>query len=225
MPGSGALAAAIPGAVDALAPAAARPRHLELGEVLAYAVGYAREEPSRGRAGLVGVIGAASALFRDHWTSSRDQWMPGGVVPEAGTLLRLERYAATLERIVAEATGPDREARIEAAREIWRSGFVAAAIDEFVRTPHRHSAGGDHAGVLRAADLAGYSAHYEALLTLEFRGVTVAKPGAWTQGPSMLQALGILDGFDDLDSFERRGRPPHPGGDQACARRSRRALR
>ncbi len=141
VPGSGALAAAIPGAVDAWLLLLRDHGTWELGEVLAYAIGYAREGHPAGER-LVGVIGAASALFRDHWTSSRDQWLPDGVVPEAGTLLRLERYAATLERIVAEATGTDREARIEAAREIWRSGFVAAAIDEFVRTPHRHLGGG-----------------------------------------------------------------------------------
>jgi gamma-glutamyltranspeptidase/glutathione hydrolase len=198
VPGSGALAAAIPGAVDAWLLLLRDHGTWELGDVLAYAIGYARNGHPAGQR-LVGVIGAAGNLFKDHWPTSREQWMPEGRVPEAGSLLRLEHYAATLDRIVEEATGPDRESRIEAAREVWRTGFVAEAIDEFVRVPHRHSTGGDHAGVLRASDLAGYSAHYEAPLTAPFRGVTVVKPGAWTQGPSMLQALGILDGFDDLD--------------------------
>lgn len=204
VPGSGALAAAIPGAVDAWLLLLRDHGTWELGDVLASAIGYARDGHPAGER-LVGVIRAAEPMFTEHWTSSRDQWMPGGVVPEAGAPFRLEQYAATLERLVAEAVGNDRESRIQAAREVWRSGFVAAAIDEFVRTPHRHSAGGDHAGVLRASDLAGYSAHYEAPLTAEFRGVTVAKPGAWTQGPSLLQALGILDGVDDLDPSSAAG--------------------
>ena len=40
--------------------------------------------------------------------------------------------------------------------------------------------------------------------TLEFRGITVAKSGAWGQGPVLLQALAILDTFDRRSSRTRR---------------------
>ncbi len=154
MPGSGALAAAIPGAVDAWLLLLHDHGTWELADVLAYAIGYAKDGHPAGER-LVGVIAAAAGMFTEHWTTSRDQWMPDGV-PVPGELLRLERYAATLERIVAESSAaPDREARIQAARKVWGSGFVADAIDAFVRTPHRHSAGGDHAGVLGPVILPG----------------------------------------------------------------------
>ena len=61
---------------------------------------------------------------------------------------------------------------------------------------HRHSSGTDHAGVITAADMAAFSAGYEPATTLDFGGVTVAKTGAWGQGPVLLQALAILDGFE-----------------------------
>ncbi len=218
VPGSGALAAPIPGAVDAWLLLLRDHGTWELADVLAYAIGYARDgHPAGDR--LVGVIKATSGLFAEHWTSSRDVWMPGGEVPRAGDLLRLERYAATLRaqssprlRVTTGRLGSRRHATCGAPASSRRRSTA------FVRTPHRHPAGGDHAGVLRASDLAGYSAHYEAPLTKEFRGVTVAKPGAWSQGPSMLQALGILEGFAELDPSTSGWRAPHPRGDEAGAR-------
>ena len=46
------------------------------------------------------------------------------------------------------------------------------------------------------AQAEGPSAHPQAA-TLEFRGTTIAKSQAWGQGPVLLQALAILDTFDD----------------------------
>jgi len=66
-----------------------------------------------------------------------------------------------------------------------------------VTTPHFHSSGTSHAGVIDAADLARFSAGYEPALTLSFRGHTIAKTGPWGQGPVLLHMLAILAGFDD----------------------------
>ncbi|GGI86471.1 hypothetical protein GCM10007175_24550 [Pseudarthrobacter scleromae] len=74
---------------------------------------------------------------------------------------------------------------------------MAKAAVAFLATPHRHSSGTDHAGVMTEADFAGFSAGYEPAATLEFRGHTIAKTGPWGQGPALLQTLAILDGFDD----------------------------
>ncbi|HLR85159.1 MAG TPA: gamma-glutamyltransferase, partial [Nocardioidaceae bacterium] len=93
----------------------------------------------------------------------------------------------------------NREERIEAARREWATGYVADAVDRFVRTPTRHSSGTDHAGVILGDDLAGFAATVENAVTSEFRGHTVAKTGAWGQGPVLLQTLAILDGYDDAD--------------------------
>ncbi len=196
VPGAGALAAAIPGAVDAWLLLLRDHGTWELADVLAFAVGYARDgHPLLER--VAATIARVSGLFQEHWPTSAELWMPHGRVPDAGALFANRALARTLERLIGAAVGATREARIDAARAEWAGGFVARAIDEFVRTPHRHSTGGDHAGVMTAEDLAGFRASYEPAVTAMFRGVTVAKSGAWGQGPALLQMLGILEAFDD----------------------------
>ncbi|KQO63406.1 gamma-glutamyltransferase family protein [Curtobacterium sp. Leaf261] len=214
VPGSGALAAAVPGAVDAWLLLLRDHGTWELADVLAYAIGYARDgHPVVGR--VAATIAAVADLFRDHWPSSAERWMPDGRVPEADEVIRNEAYAAVLDRLVAagagagdgtgddgtggDGTGDDvsREERIDAARAAWSTGFVAEAVDRFVRTPHRHSSGTDHAGVITADDMAAFSASVEPATTIEFRGHTIAKTGAWGQGPALLQTLAILEPMDD----------------------------
>ena len=51
-------------------------------------------------------------------------------------------------------------------------------------------------GLLRASDLAGYRAVIEPTLTTVFAGRRIHGQGAWTQGPVLMQALGMLEGFD-----------------------------
>ncbi|MDQ4109837.1 MAG: gamma-glutamyltransferase family protein, partial [Actinomycetota bacterium] len=169
----------------------------ELGEVLAYAIDYARNgHPILGRA--VSTIAAVADLFRDHWPTSAAHWLVDGELPEPDTMVCNEAYAAVLDRLVAAGEGAaTREERIDAARAAWGSGFVAEAIERFVRTPHRHSSGTDHSGVITAADMAGFSAAYETPVTIEFRGHTIAKAGPWTQGPVLLQTLNLLEPLDD----------------------------
>jgi gamma-glutamyltranspeptidase/glutathione hydrolase len=203
VPGSGALAAAVPGAVDAWLMLLRDHGTWELDAVLEYAIGYARNgHPVLGR--VCTTIASVADLFTEHWPTSAQQWMPEGRVPVEGEMLRNEAYAAVLERLIA-AGAPDhgaeaagsRESRIEAARREWREGHVAKRAVEFLSAPHRHSSGTDHAGVMTEADFAAFQASYEEPTTLEFRGYTIVKTGPWGQGPALLQTLAILDGFDD----------------------------
>ncbi len=195
VPGAGALAAAVPGAVEAWLLLLRDHGTWELPDVLGYAISYADDGHAVSERAC-SVITTMRDLFEQHWPSSGRLWMPDGRPPQAGDVVRLEQYAQTLRRLCAAATGEQRTDRIDAARREWGSGFVAEAIETFVRTPHRHSTGGDHAGVITAADMAGFSATYEPATTLDFHGVTVAKTGAWGQGPVLLQALAILEGFE-----------------------------
>ena len=200
VPGSGALAAAVPAAVDAWLLLLRDHGTWELDAILAFAVGYARDgHPVLGRVGTT--IAAVAELFQEHWPSSAELWMPGGRIPAEGDVIRNPAYARTLERLIeaGSALGSDgsREARIDAARREWREGFVARAMVESVQAPHRHSSGTDHRGVLAVSDLAGFEAGYESAATIDFRGHTIAKTGPWGQGPALLQTLAILAGFED----------------------------
>jgi gamma-glutamyltranspeptidase/glutathione hydrolase len=201
VPGSGALAAAVPGAVDAWLLLLRDHGTWEVADVLAYAIGYARDgHPITTR--VTETIGAVADLFVEHWPTSADRWLVDGAPPAPGEVVTNEAYARVLDGLVAaggalpsadagpgpEAPGSsraeaDRRARVDAARTEWAEGLVATSIDAFVRTPHRHSTGGDHAGVLRASDLAAFRASTEEAATVEFRGHVVAKTGAWGQGP------------------------------------------
>jgi gamma-glutamyltranspeptidase/glutathione hydrolase len=197
VPGSGALAAAVPGSVDAWLLLLRDHGTWSLGDVLEYAIGYARDGHPVASA-VTRTIGQVAELFREHWTTSAAHWMPNGVPPEPGDVVTNPAYADVLDRLIAAgAAATDRVHAIDAARHEWSTGHVADAIDRFVRTAHRHSSGTDHAGVIRAEDLAAFEATYEPATTLTFRGHTIAKTGAWGQGPALLIALAILDGFDD----------------------------
>jgi gamma-glutamyltranspeptidase/glutathione hydrolase len=51
-------------------------------------------------------------------------------------------------------------------------------------------------GFLRREDLAAHETRIEDPVTIRYRGYTVCKCGPWTQGPVLLQALRLLEGFD-----------------------------
>ncbi|UUL76106.1 gamma-glutamyltransferase family protein [Pseudarthrobacter sp. Fe7] len=199
VPGAGALAAAVPAAVDAWLLLLRDHGTWELADVLAFAIGYARNgHPIVGRVGTT--IETVADLFTEHWPTSAALWMPDGKIPAAGDIVRNPAYASVLDRLVAAGeadASASREARIDAARREWGEGFVAKTAVKFLAIPHRHSSGADHAGVMTEADFAGFSAGYEPATTIEFRGHTIAKTGPWGQGPALLQTLAILEGFDD----------------------------
>jgi gamma-glutamyltranspeptidase/glutathione hydrolase len=197
VPGAGGLAAAVPGAVDAWLVLLRDHGSWELGDVLSYAIGYARDgHPVLERVGAT--IATVADLFTEHWPSSAALWMPGGKPPAAGDIITNGAYAAVLDGLLAAGAGAgSREARIEAARTEWRTGVVASAAVDFLAVPHRHSSGTDHAAVIGRGDFAGFEAGYEPAVTFEFRGSTLAKTGPWGQGPALLQTLAILDGFPD----------------------------
>ncbi|WBC08324.1 gamma-glutamyltransferase family protein [Micromonospora sp. WMMA1947] len=198
VPGAGPLAAVVPGAVDAWLLLLRDHGTRTLAQVLEPAIGYAAAgHPLVGAAGQT--VARVRSLFTDHWPTSARQWLRDGRPPAPGEMVTNPAYADTLRRLVhaGRAAGTDREAQIEAARRAWREGFVAEAIDAFSRLPFRDSSGRAHAGLVTGDDLAGWSATWEAPVTLDWHGHTVAKTGFWGQGPVLLQTLAVLDALDD----------------------------
>ena len=132
VPGIGLLSAVVPGSFGAWMLLLSEYGSLPLREVMAPAIGYARD----GFAVTPRVsesIAAVQILFETEWTSSAKVFLPDGAVPATGKLFRTMAMADTFERIVheAEAAGGGREAQIEAARRAWYEGFVAEAPDAF----------------------------------------------------------------------------------------------
>jgi gamma-glutamyltranspeptidase/glutathione hydrolase len=199
VPGTAHLAACVPGAFDAWLTLLERFGTMSLPDVLAPAIGYAR----RGYPVLASIsrtIGTVAQLFTDHWPSSAAIYLPDGSVPAAGSRLTNPTLADTYERIAAAADGLERDAGIEAGRAAFYRGFVAEAIEAFVRIPAMDTSGTPHAGVLTAADLAGWRTPLEAPAMLDFGAYRVAKTPPWGQGPVLLQQLALLAGFDLADT-------------------------
>ncbi|MFF8034450.1 gamma-glutamyltransferase family protein [Streptomyces sp. NPDC016626] len=192
VPGTGPLAAAVPGAFDAWMLLLRDHGTKPLADVLKYAVGYAEDgHPPVERVG--GTVETVRELFETEWTSSAEVYLPGGRAPRPGALFRNPALAATWRRLLAEVAGAgDREAQIDAAREVWRTGFIADALVRQAARPTMDTSGERHSGTLTAADLAAWSATYETPATYDFHGWTVCKAGPWSQGPVLLQQLALL---------------------------------
>ncbi|GAA2499184.1 gamma-glutamyltransferase [Winogradskya humida] len=199
VPGSGALAAAVPGAVEAWLWMLREHGSWDVADVLAYAIHYAEVGQPLGPA-AARTIATMADHFREHWPSSAATWLVDGEVPAAGQVVRLPGYARTLRRLV-EAAGDatSRTARIDDVLREWKTGFVADEAAAFAGRVHRHSDGGDYAGVVEAADFAGFRVVAEEPVEIEFRGHVIAKASFWAQGPVLLQALAILDTFGDAE--------------------------
>ena len=206
VPGTGLLAACVPGTFETWMLLLRDYGTLSLAEVLAPAIGYAQNgHPLLERANAT--IATVAALFREHWPTSAAVYLQNGAVPPAGTLFANKQLAATYLRILkeAESAGGDRTAQIERARKTWSQGFVAEAIGRFCRTQEvMDSSGARHRGVLTAGDMARWTPPVEAPLTYDYCRYTVCKTGPWGQGPVMLQQLALLKGFG-LDGLDPAG--------------------
>jgi gamma-glutamyltranspeptidase / glutathione hydrolase len=198
VPGSGLLAACVPGAFGAWMLLLREFGTLRLRDVLGYAIGYA----AGGYPLLPAIswgIASVAELFRDHWPSSAEVYLPGGQVPAPGSRFANPALAATYRRILeeAEAAGHDRDEQIEAARRVYYEGFVAETIAAYVASADvMDVTGRPHRGLLAYADLAGWHPRLEEPLTYDVGGLTVCKTKPWGQGPVFLQQLALLDGFD-----------------------------
>jgi gamma-glutamyltranspeptidase/glutathione hydrolase len=202
VPGTGLLAACVPGMFDTWMTMLRDYGTMKLAEVLTPAISYAQNgHPLVERANAT--IGTVEKLFRDHWPTSAAIYLKDGKPAETGKLFTNPTLAATYTRVLkeAESAGGDRVAQIEKARKVWSQGFVAAAIDKFCRTQAvMDTSGSPHKGVLTGEDMAKWQARLEAPLTYDYGRYTVCKP-PWSQGPVTLQQLALLKGFN-LDGLD-----------------------
>ena len=182
IPGTGVLAACVPGAFGGWLLLLQEFGTWRLEDVLAFAIDYA--ENGFPVAGGVRLAIQRQADLIATWQASRALYLPP---PAAGSQLRNPVLAGTYRRIVEAARGGSRTGEIERARELFYEGFVAEEIDRFCEVED---------GLLTRGDLAGWRATLEPVASLEYRGVTVCKTGPWGSGPVGLQQLALLEGFD-----------------------------
>lgn len=198
VPGTGLLAATVPGAFDAWCVLLRDHGTMSLRQVLAPAIGYARDGYPILPA-IVNTIEGVIPLFELAWPSSLAIYRPGGAVPKPNALFRNPVLAATYQRIAdaSEAAGSDRVGQIEAGRDYFYRGPVAEAIARFCAdNEFLDSSDAAHSGLLTRGDLGAWSASYETPVSYDYLDYRVHKTGPWGQGPVLLQQLALLKGFD-----------------------------
>ena len=196
IPGTGFLPAVVPGAFGAWCRLLRDWGTWELAEILEFAIGYAKNGvPLVPR--ISATIETMRPLFEAEWPTSAAVFLPHGKPPRLDTPFRNPRLGETYERILREAVGATREARIEAAERAWYQGFVAESVGRFFGLePVLDASGRRHRGLLTAQDFSTWHATVEDPVAFDYHGHTVLKCGAWSQGPAFLQQLALLAGFD-----------------------------
>ena len=104
-------------------------------------------------------------------------------------------FARTLDTLVAAealanpggAGAGDRSRGLRLVADAFYRGPIARRIDAWSRAS---------GGLIRYGDLAAHTTRIEEPVSATYRGRTVYKCGVWTQGPCLLEALQILEGFD-----------------------------
>ncbi|MBI4906217.1 MAG: gamma-glutamyltransferase [Acidobacteria bacterium] len=135
---------------------------------------------------------ASTRKFFDLWPHSKAVFVPGGRVPGIGEMFPQADLARTLRAMVETErqslrAGKPRPAAIDAVRDHFYRGDIARRIDAFSKA---------NDGLLRYEDMAAFRLTPEHPVSTSYRGFTVYKPGFWSQGPSMIEALNILEGYD-----------------------------
>ena len=177
VPGTGLLAACVPGSFGGWLLLLEQFGTWPLADVLEFAIGYAEHGyPVIG--GITMTIERVEPLLRE-WPASAELYLPA---PRPGSTFRNPALAATWRRVLTESDGT-----VEGARRAYYEGFVADEIDRFSRA---------NDGLLTGDDMARWRATLEPPVTFDYRGLTVCKTAAWGQGPSALQQLALLEGYD-----------------------------
>jgi gamma-glutamyltranspeptidase/glutathione hydrolase len=133
-----------------------------------------------------------SVKYLEAWPESKRTFLPNGRPPQVGDIFRQADLARTLRAMAeaekhAAASGANRAKAIDAVRDFFYRGEIARRIDTFSKA---------HSGLIRYEDMAAFRLEPEDAVSTTFKGYTVYKPGFWSQGPAMIEALNILEGYD-----------------------------
>jgi gamma-glutamyltranspeptidase / glutathione hydrolase len=133
-----------------------------------------------------------SMPFFTLWPSSMKHFAPDGHAALTGEVFRQPDLARTLRSMVAAekkalSTGATRVAAIDAVRDEFYRGEIAKKIDAFSKANN---------GLLRYEDMAAFHLTPEDPVSTDFHGMRVYKPGFWSQGPTMIEALNMLSGYN-----------------------------
>src|SRR6185503_19717240 len=187
IPSSGILPATVPGVLDAVVTALDRFGTKSLAEVIQPAIELADGFPlDELRAAYI----QRTRKTYEPWPTSAKLFLPGGREPKAGEMFFQPDLARTLREIVRaerRVASRGRHAALMAARDYFYKGPIAKRISDFCEA---------NGGLLRTGDFAAFHARVEEPAKSSYRGYEVYKTGFFAQGPAMLEALNMLEGYD-----------------------------
>jgi gamma-glutamyltranspeptidase/glutathione hydrolase len=173
IPKYGPLPVSVPGTVDGWFELHERYGRLPMSEILAPAIGYAREGFPVSE--VIAFYMSRSVEARRAYPGFVETFMPEGRMPEKGEIFRNPRLAATYAAIA------------EGGRDTFYKGDIAHKIDAYMV---------EHGGLLRYEDLASHGSEWVDPVSTNYRGWDVYELPPNGQGVAALQILNILEGFD-----------------------------
>jgi gamma-glutamyltranspeptidase/glutathione hydrolase len=186
IPGQGIRAAITPGVVDGLLLALEKFGTKSFAEVAAPAIEYADTFPA------TEIFSNTLGMFQRilaFWPASQQFYFPNGTLPKPGEIVHMPNLARTLREMAAaekKAHG-NRVAKLHAVHDVFYKGDIAKRIASFNE---------QNGGLIAYEDLANFHAELDEPRSTSYRGYVVNKPGFFTQGPVMIEALNILEGYD-----------------------------
>ena len=199
IPGDGYLPACVPAPVGTWATALARFGTMSFSEILQPTIEFAENgfpvyESMNRR------LRAEEQKFNELYPTTGQVYLDGGRARNVGDIHRNPDFAEMLRimcRAEDEAKGRGRVAGIEAARDAFYKGEIAEMIVRYTTdTPVLDASGEEHTALLSYEDMAEWEATVEEPVAIEYNGLDVFKCPSWTQGPTFLQHLSILDALD-----------------------------
>jgi gamma-glutamyltranspeptidase/glutathione hydrolase len=135
---------------------------------------------------------AAQSITPAHDVVITTPAVAGREAPQPGEMFRQPDLAATLRKLVdseqqALKRGKSRKEAIYAAYDRFYKGDIAQEIARSTQ---------EQGGLITTDDLAKWQVRTEEPVKTSYKGIDVYKLTVWTQGPSMLQMLNILESFD-----------------------------
>ncbi len=112
--------------------------------------------------------------------------------PEAGEIFVQQDLLNTLTKLVEaeQAALKNKKTRKQAIQAAYDRFYKGDIAEEFVRGCQ------EQGGLITKADLANWKVKEEEPMKVNYKGVDVYKLSQWTQGPTLLQSLNILENFD-----------------------------
>lgn len=178
VPAHGPLPVSVPGAVDGWFTLHARFGKLPMADVLAPAIGYAREGFPLTE--LIAYYWGRNAEILKAYPNFRGTFMPGGRAPAKGEIFTNPDLARTYELLATKG------------RDAFYRGEIAKTIDAYMKRV---------GGYLRYEDLASHASTWVQPVKTRYRGHDVWELPPNGQGIAALQILNLLEGYD----LERAG--------------------